>query len=192
MLLAAAGCSSQGSSAASSASPSARATVGVNSSGWADMLDKATGVRFSLPRRVNPETKQGVSAGLSARAYFEQVAGMELVVSIVHAAEPIPSGYANTIYHRVVSGLSQAGARDARLSSVAPATVSIGSALDATLTFIATNGSQNYWRMRTITKGAMFVQIQAIIFSRRGDSAAHRRVDAIFDRIAKSVVLTRG
>ena len=84
---------------------------------------------------------------------------------------------------------AQQGARDTHLSAVRKSVVAKGAALDGTLAFTATDGSHNYWRMRTITAGQIMVQVQVLTFSDPGDAEAPKRVDAMFTHLADSVTL---
>ena len=64
-----------------------------------------------------------------------------------------------------------------------------GQALDATLSFTATDGTRNYWRMRSITNGRVMVQFQVLTFSDPGDTEAPKQVDAMFAQLADGVTL---
>lgn len=156
---------------------------------WAQLRDEDTGVQFSLPHRVDPQSKQGQSTNVSARVYQEEVDGIEYAVSVIRTNVSVPSNYPKTVYDGMVSALSQGGATDARLTAIKAADVRKGKALDATLTFTATDGTHNYWRMRTITNGPIVVQIQVLTFSEPNDSSARIRVDTMFAQLVDSVTL---
>lgn len=110
-------------------------------------------------------------------------------MSVVQAGSAFPAAYPRSVYNQMVSALTQQGATDTHLSDVGEATVAKGEALDATLSFTATDGSRNYWRMRTITAGHTMVQLQVLTFSDPGDSEALKQVDSMFTQLAESVTL---
>jgi len=124
-----------------------------------------------------------------ARLYEDKVDDVALSVTVVDAGVAIPADYPRSVYDQMVSALTQQGAKDAHLSDVAKPTVAQGKALDGTLSFTATDGSHNYWRMRTITSGQIMVQLQVLIFSEAGDIQAAKKVDALFTKLASSVTL---
>ena len=126
---------------------------------------------------------------MRARLYEDKIGDVELAVTILGFVGPLPANYQRTVYDQIVSGLSQAGATDAHLSAVRPARVAGGKALDATLSFTATDGARNYWRMRTITEGQTMIQIQALTFSDPGRRGGPRKVDVAFSRLTRSVVV---
>jgi len=152
-------------------------------------LHDRAGVRFSLPHHVDPESKPQQDPNVEARLYQDKVGEIALSVTVVRAGAPIPATYPRTAYDQMVSALSKQGANDAHLSAVRESVVAKGEALDGTLTFTATDGSHNYWRMRTITAGRIMVQFQVLTFSDPDDAEAQERVDAMFTHLADSVTL---
>jgi len=121
--------------------------------------------------------------------YQDKVGEIGLSVSVVQAGSAFPAAYPKSVYDQMVSGLTGQGATDAHLSDVAVATVAKGKALDATLSFTATDGSRNYWRMRTITSGHTMVQLQVLTFSDPGDTEAPKQVDSMFALLVDTVTL---
>ena len=156
---------------------------------WVALHDRAAGVRFSLPHHVDPQSRPAQDPRVQARLYQDTVGDIGLSVSVVQGGAPISAASPRSVYAQMASALSQQGATNTHLSRVRKSTVAKGQALDATLTFTATDGSHNYWRMRTITAGRTLVQVQVLTFSDPGDAEAPRRVDAMFRRLAGSVTL---
>lgn len=152
-------------------------------------MSRSRCVRFSLPHRVEPTSRPGQDPSITARLYQDEVDEVGLSVTTVQAGVAIPATYPKTAYDQMASALSAQGATDVRLSAVAEAAVAKGKALDATLSFTATDGSRNHWRMRTITAGTVMVQLQVLTFSDPADTDAPERVDAMFTQLADSVTL---
>lgn len=187
LLLALTGCGSQEPHAkVSDPSPSATSPAATS---WVALHDEAAGVRFSLPHRVYPQTRPGQDPSLKARLYQDEVGKFGLGVTVVTAPSDIPANYPKTIYDQMVSRLTEQGATNAQLSEVGTPAVAKGEAIDATLAFTATDGSRNYWRMRSITSGHTMVQLQVLVFSDPDDTKARERVDAMFTQLAESVTL---
>lgn len=160
-----------------------------STTGWVALRDQSSGVRFSLPHHVDPESRPTRDPSIKARLYHDRIDEVGLDVTIVQTGVDIPAGYPRSVYDQMVAGLRQQGAPDARLASVKKSTVPEGDALDATLSFTAKDGSRNYWRMRTITAGHIMVQLQVLTFSDPDDADAPARVDRLFMQLADSVAL---
>jgi hypothetical protein len=190
LVLALAGCGSRTPDTQSAGPPGPSTPSAPPSTGrWVGLHDDAAGVRFSLPHHVEPESRPGQDPSITARLYQDKVDEVGLSVTIVKAGLAIPPTYPKTVYDQMVSSLTGQGATGAHLSAVAEAPVAKGRALDATLSFTATDGSRNYWRMRTITSGRVMVQLQVLTFSDPQDTDAPKRVDAMFTHLADSVTL---
>ena len=185
-----------GSSTDSSASgPQATSTSTATSAmpdAWVALRDKQTGVSFSLPHRVEPQSRTQPAEGsrvVDASVYQDEIDGTALSVSIVQPHVLIDTGYPRTVLDSLVSTLTKAGATDVRLTAIRKAQVPSGTALDGTLTFTATNGQNNYWRLRTIASGRLAVQIQVINFSEPGDTRAATKAGNLFERLTQSTTV---
>lgn len=123
------------------------------------------------------------------RVYQDEVNMIGLTVTITEASAAVDPSYPEDLYAALVRGLTSAGATDALLSRISRPKVAVGTAREAALTFTATDGSHNYWRMRTIVSGHLMVSVQALTFSDDGDDGAQAPVDAIFEKVIKRTTL---
>lgn len=149
------------------------------------MHDKA-GVTFSLPHSVDAETRPGSSPGVAARIYQDRLGDLGLSVSVVQAKIRFPANYAKSTLAHMTGLIEQGGADKVKLSRLKKVKVAKGRGLDATLSFIATDGATNYWRTRTITLGSTMVQAQVIQFS-DGSDQAMAEADSAFDQLVASL-----
>lgn len=94
---------------------------------------------------------------------------------------------AGAVYQAMEQGLTETGAKDVDLTDLRPVSGGSGKGLGGTLTFQATDGSTNYWRMATLSDGSVLVNVQALTFAEELDADARRSVDDTFDQLVESL-----
>ncbi len=191
MLLGACGSANSSSTEAKSApqspSPSSLASD-PSGRGWATVLD-TSGLTFSLPQQVEPlATTKPAPDGQPLELRLYQTEGDEVAVAVTVADGTDSSDYdAPATYKQMARQLTQTGAKNVDLSNLRPVSADSGEGTGATLSFQATDGSMNYWRMATLTEGSALVNVQALTFVPKLDASTRAPVNDAFDKLVQSL-----
>ena len=152
-------------------------------------MSDASGLTFSLPKQVKPlATTQPAPDGqpLDLRVYQTQENEVGVTVTVAEGTDF--SDYdARAVYKQMAQRLTETGAKNVDLRDLRPVSVDSGDGTGATLSFEATDGSMNYWRMATLTDGRALVNVQALSFVPELDASTRAPVDDKFDQLVKSL-----
>ncbi len=96
---------------------------------------------------------------------------------------------ARVVYQGMAQGLMQTAATRVELAGLRPIPSDVGEGSGATLTFLAPDGTTNYWRLATFTTDNVIVNVQALTFAPELGAEARAAVDDRFDRLVKSIVI---
>ena len=155
---------------------------------WATVAD-ASGLTFSLPKQVKPlATTQPAPDGHPLQLRVYQTQEDEVGVTVTVADGKDFSHYdARAVYKQMAQRLAESGAKNVDLSDLRPVSADSGEGTGATLSFQATDGSMNYWRMATLTDGSALVNVQALTFVPELDASTRAPVNDTFDQLVESL-----
>lgn len=156
---------------------------------WVELSDES-GVAFSLPTEVRPaETTKPFPGGKPVDFRLYQVEAGELGYSVtIGAGRDFRQYNARLVYQGMERALAQAGAKEVALSDVRSFPAQDAEGLGATLSFRATDGSTNYWRMATFGTDKVLVQVQVLIFADELSKDTRGTVDSQFNELVESIV----
>lgn len=180
--------SSPEASTSSSTAPSESASESESAEEWVTVRD-TSGVTFALSGAVDPTTTtQALPNGQEVDLRLYQVADDDVQLVITVGDGHDFSDYdARLVYRGMAQTLTQSPAKQVELTGLGPISSAAGKGAGATLTFQATDGSLNYWRLATFTTDNVLVTVHALTFVSELNKAARTAVDDRFDRLVKSL-----
>ena len=175
-------------SSASTVGPPSSSSSTVVEQEWVKLTD-ASGLTFSLSQQVEPlETTKPYPVGgpLHLRVYQTKRDAVGLTVTVADGKD-FSEYNSRVVYQGIAQGLTASGAQNVDLRHVRRITADAGHGVQATLSFTATDGSTNYWRMATLTDGSVLVNVQALTFVPRLDANSRGLVNDTFDKMVTSL-----